>query len=72
MVASGDVSMVTVVILNQSQKPVERFAFELGKPEGIDKLVAVVWKLFLYIDFPKVKRKCQASSLTKIEKLMLE
>lgn len=37
MVASGEVSMVTVVILNQSQIPLERFVFELGKPDGTQR-----------------------------------
>ncbi|XP_052283895.1 mitotic spindle assembly checkpoint protein MAD2B-like isoform X5 [Dreissena polymorpha] len=32
MVARGDVSMVTMVVLDQAQNPLERFVFELGKP----------------------------------------
>lgn len=37
MVASGDVSMVTMVILDKSQAPLERFVFELGKSEVRDR-----------------------------------
>lgn len=37
MVASGDVSMVTMVILDQSHAPLERFVFELGKSEVSDR-----------------------------------
>jgi len=41
MVASGDVSMVTVVIQSQLQTPLERFVFELGKPEGIQRYSSI-------------------------------
>ncbi|XP_060591862.1 mitotic spindle assembly checkpoint protein MAD2B-like [Ruditapes philippinarum] len=37
MVASGDVSMVTVVVIDQSQNPVERFVFELGASGSEDR-----------------------------------
>ena len=34
MLESKDVEMVTMVILDQSQNPLERFVFEIGSPNG--------------------------------------
>ncbi|XP_045162682.1 mitotic spindle assembly checkpoint protein MAD2B-like isoform X2 [Mercenaria mercenaria] len=36
MVVSGEVSMVTLVVLDQSQNPIERFVFELGASASED------------------------------------
>ncbi|XP_052761262.1 mitotic spindle assembly checkpoint protein MAD2B-like [Mya arenaria] len=37
MVANGDVSMVTIVVLDPDNTPLERFVFELGKQGELDK-----------------------------------
>ena len=37
MLESKDVEMVTMVILDKSQNPLERFVFEIGSPNGNNK-----------------------------------
>ena len=39
MLESKDVEMVAMVILDQSQNPLERFVFEIGSPNGNNRLV---------------------------------